>query len=595
MNCASCKKEIVPDSVFCAWCSDFVPSPGKGKKANLFARWVALALDPLIAVILYFLGVGIVGAISKNLGIVAAIGLPIVYLVWFLTLFRRGLTPGKKLLGLQVVNYQTGTIPGFGKMFLREIVGRFVSALFFGVGYFWAIFDKNSQAWHDKIAGTVVLKLAAHGAPVPAPPSDKPAQEPVSARPPRGARRVSFSVPQLFAVGIALVLVAGGIVWLSHSHAGGSQATVPQGGASAAAPKAERWSGDEKERTYIAAMKSDLRNLVGAEECYIESGGRKYTSDVTKLGPPRCTPGFTLSPGVTGLTISPTSDGFTARVGHIGTTRTCGVFVGSTPLPPATREGVAECQASSGISTDTRPPHVTTPPPRVGEYSSDSNTVLLLHMNESSGSSLHDASGHGYRVTTTGTTIVDGRFGLARRFSNEVGFVARDYISVTDSPALNPPEALTFEAWIYLTANSEGWTNGMPIFSRDDSYMGVQGYSFGVGSCDANLGLVFYDGELGVCKGWVPGLDLGQWHHVAFTLESNGGQKSVRLYIDCRQVAQAFAPGTLHRNHLTTFIGRRFGSAGAFPYNSGFAGLIDEVRVSNRVRSPAEFNCRATH
>jgi len=46
-NCPSCKKEIVPDSVF--------------------RRWVALALDPLIAVVLYLLGVGIVGSISKDL------------------------------------------------------------------------------------------------------------------------------------------------------------------------------------------------------------------------------------------------------------------------------------------------------------------------------------------------------------------------------------------------------------------------------------------------------------------------------------------------------------------------------------------------
>jgi len=65
-NCPSCKKEIVPDSVFCSWFSDFVRSSGQGRKANLFRRWVALALDPLIAVVLYLLGVGIVGSISKD-------------------------------------------------------------------------------------------------------------------------------------------------------------------------------------------------------------------------------------------------------------------------------------------------------------------------------------------------------------------------------------------------------------------------------------------------------------------------------------------------------------------------------------------------
>lgn len=162
MNCPNsrCEKEIVPDSFFCPWCSTYVPSPGKGAKANLFARWFALAIDPLIALVLYVLAIGIFGSISEDLGAVVAIVLPLAYVIWFLTLLRQGHTPGKRLLGLQVVHQQTGAIPGFGTMFVREIVGRFISGLFFGLGYFWAIFDKNAQAWHDKLAGTVVLKVA---------------------------------------------------------------------------------------------------------------------------------------------------------------------------------------------------------------------------------------------------------------------------------------------------------------------------------------------------------------------------------------------------------------------------------------------------
>lgn len=158
MDCPKCRKEIAAESFFCIWCSTFVPEPSKGQKAGLFARWIAWTIDPLIALILYFVGIGIFGAISRGLGIIAAVLLPVVYLIWFFKLFRTGQTPGKKLLGLHVVNCQTGQIPGFGKMFVREIVGRFISGLFLGIGYIWAIFDKNSQAWHDKIAGTVVVK-----------------------------------------------------------------------------------------------------------------------------------------------------------------------------------------------------------------------------------------------------------------------------------------------------------------------------------------------------------------------------------------------------------------------------------------------------
>ncbi|MGH7616765.1 MAG: RDD family protein [Gemmatimonadaceae bacterium] len=165
MTCPSCSKEIMPDAYFCNWCSSFVPAPAKGTKAGLFRRWFALVIDPVIGVVLYFVGVGLLSAVSSQLGIAAAVILPLVYIVWFLSLLREGLTPGKKLMGLQVVDQQTGQIPGFGKMFIREFVGRFVSGLIFGLGYLWAIIDKNGQAWHDKIANTVVLKVQPPGNP----------------------------------------------------------------------------------------------------------------------------------------------------------------------------------------------------------------------------------------------------------------------------------------------------------------------------------------------------------------------------------------------------------------------------------------------
>lgn len=45
-------------------------------------------------------------------------------------------------------------------MCLLEIIGRFLSGLFFGLGYLWALFDKNGQEWHDKLTGIVVLVVA---------------------------------------------------------------------------------------------------------------------------------------------------------------------------------------------------------------------------------------------------------------------------------------------------------------------------------------------------------------------------------------------------------------------------------------------------
>jgi uncharacterized RDD family membrane protein YckC len=68
-----------------------------------------------------------------------------------------GRTPGKMLLGLQVYSVD-GTEVSFGIAFLRS-VGYFVSSLLgtIPLGFIWAAFDNKKQAWHDKIAGTVVI------------------------------------------------------------------------------------------------------------------------------------------------------------------------------------------------------------------------------------------------------------------------------------------------------------------------------------------------------------------------------------------------------------------------------------------------------
>lgn len=66
-----------------------------------------------------------------------------------------GRTPGKTLLGVQVVSVEGRPI-SFGTAFLRS-VGYMVSSFFFCLGFIWIGFDKKKQGWHDKIAGTVVI------------------------------------------------------------------------------------------------------------------------------------------------------------------------------------------------------------------------------------------------------------------------------------------------------------------------------------------------------------------------------------------------------------------------------------------------------
>lgn len=89
-----------------------------------------------------------------------------------------------------------------------------------------------------------------------------------------------------------------------------------------------------REKAHLATMKSDLRNLVTAEEAYF-ADAIAYT---TNLGP-----AYRTSTGVVGPTITLTTGGFTAVVRHTASTRTCAVFVGPTPIAPAVKESEPRC------------------------------------------------------------------------------------------------------------------------------------------------------------------------------------------------------------------------------------------------------------
>lgn len=158
MKCSSCSQDITDASFFCSWCNRFVPAPEKGEKAGLFHRFIAWMLDFFVPLLGWVGSTLVVAAVSEELALAIAILFPLGWLVWALTLFPKGQTPGKYMLGLRVVRQRTGANPGFGIMLIREIPGRILSGLFLMLGYLWALFDTDGQNWHDKLGGTVVLR-----------------------------------------------------------------------------------------------------------------------------------------------------------------------------------------------------------------------------------------------------------------------------------------------------------------------------------------------------------------------------------------------------------------------------------------------------
>ncbi len=66
-------------------------------------------------------------------------------------------TPGKMLFRSVIVDARTLAAPSTAQNIVRYF-GYFLSLLPLGLGFLWIGFDRRKQGWHDKIAGTVVIK-----------------------------------------------------------------------------------------------------------------------------------------------------------------------------------------------------------------------------------------------------------------------------------------------------------------------------------------------------------------------------------------------------------------------------------------------------
>jgi len=66
-------------------------------------------------------------------------------------------TFGKKLMGLKLVDAKTLQQVSIGQAFGRYAM-QFVSAICLGLGYFNVAINQKKQGWHDKAAGTLVIK-----------------------------------------------------------------------------------------------------------------------------------------------------------------------------------------------------------------------------------------------------------------------------------------------------------------------------------------------------------------------------------------------------------------------------------------------------
>jgi uncharacterized RDD family membrane protein YckC len=74
----------------------------------------------------------------------------------FLWVYWQGQTVGKKAMGIKVTQ-ANGRPLTYSQAILRYAM-YIVSAIPFFLGFLWLIWDEKKQGWHDKVAGTIVVK-----------------------------------------------------------------------------------------------------------------------------------------------------------------------------------------------------------------------------------------------------------------------------------------------------------------------------------------------------------------------------------------------------------------------------------------------------
>jgi uncharacterized RDD family membrane protein YckC len=132
--------------------------------AGFWIRVVAALIDTvLIMLIIMPILIGIYGSayfsgaslIQGAWDFLLSYILPAIAVIIFWT--YRSATPGKMVLKIKIVDANTGGKPSTAQ-FIGRYLAYYVSIIPLLLGLIWVGFDKRKQGWHDKLAGTVVIK-----------------------------------------------------------------------------------------------------------------------------------------------------------------------------------------------------------------------------------------------------------------------------------------------------------------------------------------------------------------------------------------------------------------------------------------------------
>jgi hypothetical protein len=236
---------------------------------------------------------------------------------------------------------------------------------------------------------------------------------------------------------------------------------------------------------------------------------------------------------------------------------TAGVPNGTHTVTAVARDGAGNRTTSATVSVT-----LNNAPPDA------SGLVAAYGFEETTGTSVTDASGTGNTGTITGATrSTSGRFGRALSFTAN-----SQYVTIPDANSLDLTTAFTLETWVQPT-NVSGWRTVLLKEQPGDLVYGL--YS----STDNNRpSAVAFTGGVGRELKGPATLTNNAWAHLATTWDG----ATLRLYVNGTQVSTMALTGTMPVSTGPLTIG------GNAVWPEWYRGLIDEVRVYRRALTAAE-------
>ena len=203
----------------------------------------------------------------------------------------------------------------------------------------------------------------------------------------------------------------------------------------------------------------------------------------------------------------------------------------------------------------------------------DSNFKGVWHLPNGTSLSANDSTSNGNNGTVGGATATSGVINGGAKFAGSSG----QKIDVGDSSSVQiTGTAITLEAWVNTSeSNPSYWER---ILTKEVTNNASPFFGFALIRCagtnHVQMGIATSSGNLGVCS--ASSLAMGNWDHLVGTYDGS----HLRIYVNGALDNSLAETGSILGTSQDVVIGTD-------PFSSGetFNGNVDEVRVSNSVRS----------